>query len=761
MFSFLFRLIPLGFLTILWILQTAWFWSWVASGLVPGLVVEKAGRGLIPFSLHIERASHPLGEACDIELVPDWGRIFLTLSWRLSLCRVGSLKLHTDAASDKESAPPFKLVHDVCERVQTWDVTWREGNASHHCVRDDQGNLTLSYNGHTYAAKLDTSGPQPQLTYTFPSGLPIQATLQEDYIDIALPGTSWQGHVSSNTWVLTDGATLHACGSWNGQNIQGELSHPWVGTVRGSYANGAWQVDPFPFGGGTVNASTKELSFQNIHWQNCELSGKVTWGGNTLWRVDAKTPLGAAALEGHMESDGSITFQGTAPHKTTVQGRIHPTWSDIWKSTIACEGDVHTTLQQFSTGLDENNVIQGDLHAHLVVQGTLAQPEISGFVDIQNGLYHNIECGVWLSPIHIRLRGSGHTWVVEKCIASDRHSRGSETPRGGITGSGRFMWDADNPRHPKWDVTLELDEVDIAHGDRFQGDASGTLHLVGSEPRVEGQVTLHHASVHLDAMDDAESVQVKRKSDISEVVRSDHFVPLDFTLVAPGPIVVDGMGFDSIWQGQIQIKGHITQPQLVGGITCQKGTMNVLGVPMAIEGSQITYVEEDFNIPHLGITAVHILDSKQKIFFNVNGTSERPVAHFTSNMGLNERDIVSRLLFGQSADNISAWQSLQLANVLANLGSRKNKTSWMEQLRQTFGIDSFEVKKVETDRGTTTQTPSIGKRLGGLRLSVDAATNTTPSKATVETFVHPNVSVNADMGGDRSSGVGVDWVYHY
>lgn len=761
--SFLFRLIPLGLVTALWIMQTSWFWSWLASGLVPGLVVEKANQGLVPLSLHLTKCSHPLGVAEDVEIRPDWGHFFQTFSWRLSVFRVGLLDLHADNTAVMASEPPFRLIHNACKLIRTWDISWKQDDELCRFVRDDQQNVVLTFKGNTYTGKLRVQNSDHLLTLDLPGGVHVQAALMQDGIDVSIPDTTWRGHVASDTWMVTDGSIFNAHGTWKGVNIQGEVHHPWVGVVRGSYNGGTWHVEPFSLLEGTVQVTEEGLSFQKLHWQECVFSGKLIGSVPDMpWRVDAKTPMGAASIEGHMDANKNIVWKGLGPHQTLVKGVVQPVWADVWKSSISCEGDIHTTLQQLPTGLDENNVIQGDVHAHLAVQGTLDQPQISGFVDVKNGLYHNIECGVWLSPIHIRLRGSGNTWVVEACTASDRSSRGNEIPRGGVKGSGRFTFSPDKPLQPIWDVTLNLDEVDIAHGDRFQGDASGELHLVGSEARIEGHVTLNRASVHLDAMDDAEDVKVVRdNSRSSKVERTDHFAPMDFTLVAPGPIVVDGMGFDSTWKGQMHIKGYITKPQLVGEITCQKGTMNVLGIPMNVEGSRIGYIEEDFNMPQLGITATHMLDAQQKILFSVTGTSDRPVAHFTSNVGLSERDVVSRLLFGQSADSISVWQSLQLANILANLGNRKNKMSWMEQLRHTFGIDSFEVKSVETDRGTTAQTPRIGKKIGGLRVSVDAATNATPSKATVETFILPNVSVNADMGGDKSSGVGVDWVYHY
>lgn len=764
--SCLFRFVPLSLLTVLWVIQTAWFWSWLATSLAPGLTLEKANTGIVPFSLNLTRADHPLFHATDVAMDVDWPHFLSTFSWRLATCRIGSLQLKAapdNVGSSMPDANPFAFAHALCQRVHSWDVTWSDTTHTNHFVRDEQGYCTLIFHGETYHAQLDVTDTDVLVSTRPQASAPVmRAKLTQAGLDVTVADKPWHAHIDQTTWMLSDGEKLNAQGTWHDQHVEGTLSHPLVGTIHGAYTAGNWHVDPFTLYEGIVNIGLQGIMIEHAHWQGVACNARLAWSEKDMpWSLDAHTSQGVASLSGNVQADGRITFKGQAPYVGVLNGYVDPIWSDFMASKLHLTCDARISLSDV-VALGANQVVQGDFTGHVTVQGSLRDPHFGGLLQIQNGLYHNVECGVWLSPIELRLRGNGSTWIVEKLVASDRSSRGSGVAQGGVQGSGKITWSPADPLKPVCDITLKLDEVDIAHGDRFQGDASGTLHIVGSEPRVDGDITLHHATVHLDAMDDAENVRVRRDDKLDDDDEDlPKVLPLNFSLTAPGPIVVDGLGFESIWQGNMMVKGYITKPYLVGEISCQKGSMNLLGIAMKIKGSRIMYVEEEINVPQFDITAVHALDSKQKIFFHVTCSADRPVSKFASNMGLSERDIVSRLLFGQSADSISLWQSLQLASVLANINSRKNNVSWMEQLRQSFGIDSFEVKSVETSQGTTAQAPSIGKRLGKVRLSVDAAVSGAPGKATVEANVHPNVVVSADVGGDRSSGVGVDYVYHY
>ena len=57
---------------------------------------------------------------------------------------------------------------------------------------------------------------------------------------------------------------------------------------------------------------------------------------------------------------------------------------------------------------------------------------------------------------------------------------------------------------------------------------------------------------------------------------------------------------------------------------------------------------------------------------------------------------------------------------------------------------------------------NVGKQLSEkVYFSVDQGTSSGSSKASIEIKIAPQVNIEADVGGDKSSGVGLNWVKRY
>jgi autotransporter translocation and assembly factor TamB len=79
-------------------------------------------------------------------------------------------------------------------------------------------------------------------------------------------------------------------------------------------------------------------------------------------------------------------------------------------------------------------------------------------------------------------------------------------------------------------------------------------------------------------------------------------------------------------------------------------------------------------------------------------------------------------------------------------------------------VDSIEIKDIQNadvSNDSQKQALSVGKDFGSFKLSVDQGASSATSKITLETAISPNLNLNVDAGGERSSGVGLDWVYRY
>jgi len=87
----------------------------------------------------------------------------------------------------------------------------------------------------------------------------------------------------------------------------------------------------------------------------------------------------------------------------------------------------------------------------------------------------------------------------------------------------------------------------------------------------------------------------------------------------------------------------------------------------------------------------------------VTGSASNPQIAFTSNPGLPQDEIVSRILFGSSVTEISALQAVQVAASLNSLrGGGGGGLNPLGQLRSATGIDRLRILGADdtTGRGT-------------------------------------------------------------
>jgi translocation and assembly module TamB len=75
----------------------------------------------------------------------------------------------------------------------------------------------------------------------------------------------------------------------------------------------------------------------------------------------------------------------------------------------------------------------------------------------------------------------------------------------------------------------------------------------------------------------------------------------------------------------------------------------------------------------------------------IEGPATDPKVTFTSSPQLPEEEVLAQLLFGQTLQDLSVLQALQLANAVATLAG-KGGEGVVGRLRDVFGLDNLDVK---------------------------------------------------------------------
>ncbi len=550
----------------------------------------------------------------------------------------------------------------------------------------------------------------------------------------------WKGHVSfdnipfSLIQMFDNGSSLH--GGLSGRiDVSGDQSFP---TLMGQ-----------------INVSS--LSYSSFTEQQIKGFEALNAEINFDWRMDA--------LKWKLECHGGPTLTLLADGKINTQnGYILPT-SEIQVTT---KGSLY--LGVFSAFLTNGDRINGVLTTDLGIHGTIEKPNLNGTLNINSGLYELSDYGTLIHDINLNMKAKGSDLVVTSLTAHDGNYDSSE--KGILTGKGSIhlkSWAV-----PYVDIGLDLKDFKIAQSDSFVGKASGSLYLKGEgeKAKITGDVTLVSASLFLEEAASSEiptilimnpNHQETSKETSNQEEKPKEILPIELKLITPSDFNIIGFGLESSWKGGMTVVGSLLDTQLTGIITLENGKLDIFGKTLKLKEGKIVYDTHVKNYPLLFIKAVREVDGDTTVTLVIEGRASNPRFTFMSIPAYPEEEILSRLLFGKSVGSISISQSLQLASAAATMNGQKG-LNVMDKIRSSFGLDTLELKeskKYDSYDTSGGQALSIGKEFGNVRVSIDQGVSTGTSKATLEAGIGNNLNVDVDVGGDQSSGIGLNWVKRY
>ena len=495
-----------------------------------------------------------------------------------------------------------------------------------------------------------------------------------------------------------------------------------------------------------------------------DCSAKAHWKAASLtWQMD---------LQGHkqlsLNSTGKLELFEFLPKSN---------------STITAVAVGQGKVEALSAFLASGDRLTGSFNLDLQVKGDLSSPRVTGNASLKSGFYENFDFGTILQDINFEGVAEGSLFRITHFSAIDggeERTRKTGKKRGHANGEGKIHFKT--LLAPDIDIWLQLEAFKVVQNDALSMVADGTLFIKGSglSLKIEGNIVLSDAEIYLDEIstNDIASIKIvekgakkKTKEEIkAEDIEYDKSMifPLSLNLSVPSQIYIHGRGIDSFWKGQMQVEGVINHPYLAGEISVSRGNLDFLGKILKITEGKIVYDMLEPNDPLLAITASRSADDIT-ITIQIEGRSSNPRIIFSSSPTLQQEEILSRLLFGKDLGKISVGQSLQLASAAATLNGQKG-VNVMDKIRTVFGLDSFELKQnenkhnIESDTSTQSmgQSLSVGKQLSEkVYFSVDQGTSSGSSKASIEIKIAPQVNIEADVGGDKSSGVGLNWVKRY
>jgi translocation and assembly module TamB len=354
------------------------------------------------------------------------------------------------------------------------------------------------------------------------------------------------------------------------------------------------------------------------------------------------------------------------------------------------------------------------------VSGRLAAPIIRGSVQTTRARLESSVTGTVIDNLAMRGRFDGSRLLIDQLTG---------TTRGAGRISGRAAFDFAAARGFGIEIALQAERAELLNSDDIGATVTGpvTIRSDGAGGVIGGDVDIVRGRFRLGQAAAVEAVprlnvrEINRPAD--EAADTGPILPwtLDMRARARNRLAVTGLGLDSEWRADLQLKGQVDNPSITGTADLVRGGYEFAGRRFELERGQIRFTGETPADPTLDISAEADIRGLNATI-RVTGTGQKPDISFTSIPALPEDELLSRLLFGTSITNLSAPEALQLAAAVASLrdggGGGLNP---INAVRKAAGLDRLRILPADTATGQRTSV-AAGKYLTR-RVYIEVATD--------------------------------------
>lgn len=461
---------------------------------------------------------------------------------------------------------------------------------------------------------------------------------------------------------------------------------------------------------------------------------------NTL-RVQARV-----ADEGAVRASADLTLPveaSAAPLRLAVV-RTRP-----MSGEIDIQGQVQPVWDLFLGG---DRSLSGQINARATLAGSIAAPRINGRMDLREGGFRDNATGLQLRDVTLASRFDDTTALVETFTATDGSG-------GTVSGDGRIGLREGSGSS----VELTLARFRIIDNDIAVARASGPLSVVRAgdgKIQLTGRIDIDEARIQANPPGSRGIVEM----DVVEINKPGGDIPeeeqnrprglqigVDIAVRSPGgDVLVVGRGLNVEMNVNARVTGTINEPTLTGTARVVRGDYDFAGKRFVFDDRGTVTLSTRPEQIRLNLTATRD-DPALTATIRATGTAARPEITLTSTPALPQDEILSQVLFGRSASQLSAFEAAQLA---ASVGALAGGGGFdvIGNLRELAGLDrlSFggEASSLTVAGGRYITDDVYLEIIGGGENG--AAVN-------VEWQVRRNLTVSSKFGGQGEASLSIRW----
>ncbi len=377
----------------------------------------------------------------------------------------------------------------------------------------------------------------------------------------------------------------------------------------------------------------------------------------------------------------------------------------------------------------------GELAVNATVAGSMAAPRILGDIKLAKGNWRDYARGINLTDIGAEVVGSEGRLQIKSFKAAAASGEVTMTGSIGVLQAGVPV-----------DLRVIATRAQPIASNIVTANLNADIHVTGGAlDRLDlaGTIQVNRATIGIPDSLPPEVVvlDVRRRGQGAPAPPERPFLfGFDVAIKAPREILVQGRGLDAEMGGELHVGGTSEAPLFSGGFDLQRGSFTIAGSKLNFTTGRVSFdgagLKKNKIDPTLDFTAQTVF-SDTTATLHITGYADAPRFDFSSTTGLPQDEIMSRLLFGENASQLTALQAAQVGAALAALSGVGSGANPLVKLQRSLGLDRLNVSS-----GTTT-----------------TATGTTESSGTaVEAgrYIAKRVYVEAKQSSTGSSQVQVD-----
>ncbi len=584
--------------------------------------------------------------------------------------------------------------------------------------------FALTANGSFIEKRLQVDKLQLDLDDT--TALEVSGFLQPDAYDLQLTVNDLPRHtVSQLGWNLVTG-------DFNGKlHVQGTPTEP---SIEGHFFYGG-QLTGLDLASG--EETTFDLGWEtDITTKNRVLSVISSFSRNRQDTGGFRLTLPISDYLSYIDKGGT---PADMPLAFSLDGAV-----DLAILSLLLDPDIHR--------------ISGRAAVRVDAGGSLARPRVTGVLELLNSRYENTLSGTLFTDIQLLLKSSGTRLNIVEAIARGRG-------QGTVKARGQIDW-AQPHSETAVDIVVTADDAALLQRDDIDGEVSGEITLAGSfdELWLKGNLDVAPFAANIEValqsqIPEIEVIEIYGDSDEieSDTGQASSLMPtirLDLTIEADQQAYLRGRGLEAELAGQIDLTGSVNEPHFDGEFSVLRGVFEVFGHKFELLQGEVIFAN---NALYLFIPGQLIMD-EYTIRAELSGTVETLSLSLTSVPDLPEDEILSRLIFGKSAQNITAFQAIRLAGAIQTLRGGGGGFDPIGSTRDALGVDTLSVESASTDAGTGVSV-GVGKYINErVYLEVKRTPDEIrPWQGSIEIELTPRLHLKSTTGGDGSAGAELLW----